>query len=349
LPLKLLKSDNNGGVIKAYNHPLYNVLSTKPNPYLTATHFWSTVEYNRNHFGNAYVWINGAGFSTSLWILPSDEIEICIDDKGIFGKNNSLWYIYKNSKNGDVYKIPSDSILHFKTSTSFDGIKGISVRETLETTLDGNLKAQKMLNKSYENGFTGKVVLQYTGTLSPELEKEYQKRIKDFVDENNNSVIPMMLGTNLQPINTKLADNQFVELKKYSALQIASAFGIKPNQINDYEKSSFSSAEAQQLSFYVDTLLYILKQYEEEMSNKLLTDDEKRVGYYFKFNISVILRADLKTQIESLVSAVANGIYTPDEARGFLDLGSKGCDKLMCNGSNIPVEMIGIQYQKGGE
>lgn len=52
-------------------------------------------------------------------------------------------------------------------------------------------------------------------------------------------------------------------MKKYSALQIASAFGIKPNQIGDYEKSSYASSEAQQLSFYVDTMLYILKQYEE--------------------------------------------------------------------------------------
>lgn len=354
LPLKLLKYDEKGGVTKAYKHPLYNVVSSKPNAYMTSTHFWSTVEYNRNHYGNSYVWIRGAGSKTSLWILSNDDVSIVVDDKGIWGKNNALWYAYtppsKSVEDKVTYKIPFDSVLHFKTSASFDGVEGLSVRDTLATTLDGNMKAQKMLNKSYENGFTGKVVLQYTGTLSDELEKRYTEKIKEFVgDGSDKSVIPMALGTSLQPINTKLADNQFMELKKYSALQIAAAFGIKPNQINDYEKSSYASAEAQQLAFYVDTLLYILKQYEEEMSNKLLSDSEVQQGYYFKFNIQVILRADLKTQIESLTSAVSNGLYTPDEARALLDYPAQGCDKLLCNGSMMPVEMAGKQYKRGGE
>ncbi len=88
----------------------------------------------------------------------------------------------------------------------------------------------------------------------------------------------------LTPLDIKLTDSQFIELKKYSALQIAAAFGIKPNQINDYEKSSYSNSEMQQLSFYVDTMLFVLKQYEEEVNYKLLSDDETEDGLYFKMN-----------------------------------------------------------------
>ena len=55
LPLKLLQQTEKGGVIKAYKHPLYSIAGVRPNPYMTAAHFWSTVEYNRNHYGNAYV------------------------------------------------------------------------------------------------------------------------------------------------------------------------------------------------------------------------------------------------------------------------------------------------------
>lgn len=347
MPLKLLKYTDTGGITKAYGHPLYNIVSSRPNPYMTATHFWSTTEYSRNHFGNGYVWIRGAGSDTSLWHIPPDKVDIIIDDRGIWGKRNALWYLY--SQGEDKYKIPHDSMLHFKTSASLDGVTGLSVRDILSTTLEGNQKAQQMLNSAYDNGFTGKAVLQYTGELNPEMEKKYAKKIEDFVSGNSGlkSVIPMMYGTSLSPINMKLADNQFIELKKYSALQIAAAFGIKPNQINDYEKASYASAEAQQLAFYIDTLLYIIKQYEEELGNKLLTDEERKNGYFFKFNVSVILRADLKTQIESLVSAVSNGIYTPDEARALLDYPSKGCDELICNGSMIPVKMVGEQYKRG--
>lgn len=347
LPLKLQRQTRDGGVERASNHNLYNILGTRPNPYMTATHFWSTVEYNRNHHGNAYVWIKGAGSRTTLWVLPSEQVRAMVDDKGIWGTKNDLWYIYE--QNRETYKISSDSILHFKTSTSFDGVNGLSVRETLETTISGNLTAQGMLNKLYDNGFTAKAVLQYTGSLNDDLTKKYVKGIEDFAmgrDDTVKGIIPIPLGSTLQPLNIKLADNQFVELKKYSALQIAAAFGIKPNQVNDYEKASYAAAEQQQLAFYVDTLLYILKQYEEELSYKLLSDDELAQGYYFKFNVSVILRADLKTQIESLVSAVTNGLYTPDEARALLDYPAKGCDELICNGNIMPVTMAGSQYRK---
>ncbi|MDD2954461.1 MAG: phage portal protein, partial [Parabacteroides sp.] len=118
-------------------------------------------------------------------------------------------------------------------------------------------------------------------------------------------------------------------------------------QIGDYEKSSYASAEAQQLSFYVDTLLYIIKQYEEEITYKLFSADEVSAGLVAKFNVAVILRADLKTQIETLASAVGNFIYTPNEARALLDLENKpGGDRLLGNGASIPVELIGTQYQK---
>ena len=109
-----------------------------------------------------------------------------------------------------------------------------------------------------------------------------------------------------------------MELKKYGALQIAAAFGIKPVQINDYSKSSYSSSENQNLAFLVDTLLFILKQYEEELNYKLLSNKEIADGYFFKFNIGMLLRADMKTQIESITQAISNGLYTPNEGRAVI-------------------------------
>ena len=354
LPLKLLRKTEQGGVEKAYKHPLYRILAYRPNPYMTATHFWSTVEYNRNHYGNGYVWITGAGSETKLWTLPSPDVQVYIDDRGIFGTKNAVWYVYTSSKNGKLYKIPYDSMLHFKTSSSFDGITGRPVRDMLSETLVGNLKAQKMLNKLYDNGFTAKAVVQYTGSLNDELVKKYVKGIEDYATgkiDDVKSIIPIPIGSTLTPLNVNLTDNQFLELKKYSALQIAAAFGIKPNQINDYEKSSYASSEAQQLAFYVDTLLYIIKQYEEEICNKLLSDEEIANGYYAKFNISVILRADSEKQTQSLKEAVQGSLRTPNEARAMLDLPARpGGDVLLCNGSMMPVQMAGQQYSReGGE
>ena len=119
------------------------------------------------------------------------------------------------------------------------------------------------------------------------------------------------------------------------------SFGIKPNQINDYEKSSYENSEMQNISFYVDTELYILKQYEEEMTYKLLTETERKEGMFFKFNESAILRTDAKTQAEILTSYVQNGVYTPNEARSYRNMASiEGGDDLICNGNYIKVKTI---------
>ena len=186
-----------------------------------------------------------------------------------------------------------------------DGIVGISVQDQLKATIEGGAKAQALINKMYDSGFTAKAVLQYTGSLSDDNVKSFVAGIESYAkgelkNEGIENIIPIPLGATLTPLNVKLADNQFIEVKQYTALQIASAFGIKPYQIGDYTKSSYASAEAQQLSFYVDTLLYIVKQYEEELTYKLLAPEECQQGYHFKFNIDVILRADFATKINTL-------------------------------------------------
>ena len=348
LPFKLQRADSISGVKNLYDDPLYQVACVRPNKYTTATSFWSTVEYNRSHYGNAFVWIQGAGSTMQLWILPSNEVEIWKDDAKILSEVDDIFYIY--SHGGHRYYLASEEVLHFKSSCTFDGIVGISVAEQLASTVEGSKKAQKLVNKMYDSGFTAKAVLNYTGDLSDKNAHAFVKGIEQYAkgemkDKGVENIIPIPLGATLTPLNVKLADNQFIEVKQYTALQIAAAFGIKPSQIGDYTKSSFASAEAQQLSFYVDTLLYILKQYEEETDYKLLDKSRISKGDRFKFNVGAVLRADTKTQVDSLCQGIGSFLYTPNEARAFLDLPAKpGGDRLLGNGASIPVELTGSQY-----
>ncbi|OAT74553.1 phage portal protein [Parageobacillus thermoglucosidasius] len=354
LPLKMYQKTERG-VVKSDREELYNVLKLRPNPYMTSTIFWSTLEMNRNHHGNAYVWCRYKGVELQdLWILPSQHVTIVIDDRGILGEKNAVWYRYNDPYDGKTYVFRNDEVLHFKTSATFDGIVGLSVRDILKHTLTGALESQKFMNNLYKTGLTGKAVLEYTGDLDQKARDRLVKGFEQFANGSQNAgkIIPVPLGMKLVPLDIKLTDSQFFELKKYTALQIAAAFGIKPNQINDYTKSSYASAEAQNLAFYVDTLLYILKQYEEEITYKILSNELIGQGYYFKFNINVILRADLKTQMDSLATGVQNAILEPNEARDFLDLPANDYGgNLMANGNYIPLKYLGANYDitEGGE
>lgn len=356
LPLKLMKHDEDAGVISMRGHPLYYVLHNRPNPYMTSTVFWSTMERCRDHFGNAFALITGYPTHTQLWVLDPTRVEIWWDNARLLKDVPDIWYKY-SGEDGREYLLSHSEVLHLPTSNTHDGIVGKPVRQQLAETILGGRKSQKLLNKMYETGFTAKAVLQYTSDLSDESAQKYRRLIERYISGNLKSeglenIIPLEYGSTLTPLNMKLSDGQFLETKQYTALQIASAFGIKPMQIGDYSKSSYASAEAQQLDFYISTMLYIIKQYEEELTEKLLTDEDRKNGLHFKFNVSVVLRADQETQMRTLSTAVTNGVYTPNEARRLLDMPDRdGGDRLYVNGNVLPIELAGIQYTRdtGGE
>ena len=348
LPLKLQQYTPDRGIRIAREHRWYRTLNERPNPFMTASTFWSTVEAFLDHHGNSYALIDESDFDNpKLWLLDPVKVKVIYDDACKLNKTPAVYYRVSYSDGQKIYN--SDEVLHFKSHLTIDGLVGISVREQLHDTIAGNIKAQKLANKLYDNGMMAKAVLQYTGSLSEANQDALSEMVTEYTKDGgskaNRRVIPLPVGTTITPLNLKLTDSQFLELKQYSALQIASAFGVKPYQIGDYTKSSYASAEAQQLSFLVDTLLFKLKQYEEEINYKVLLRDDVTNGYHSKFNVGVLLRADQQTQINTLSAAVSNFLMTPNEARERLDLPSKeGGDQLLGNGASIPVQYTGAQY-----
>ncbi|MDE8676460.1 phage portal protein [Priestia aryabhattai] len=360
MPVKFYQ-ETEKGIEKAASNEAHRLLKLRPNPFMTPSTFWAAVEQNRNHYGNGYVWLrkvfNAQTFGGTydikdMWVMPSDSVQVYIDDAGLLGETGEVWYVYTDKYSGEQYTLRSNEVMHFKTSYSFDGILGVPVKDILKSTVEGGLESQNFMNNLYKSGLTAKAVLEYTGDLDQTAKERLVAGFEAFANgsENSGKIIPVPLGMKLTPLNIKLTDSQFFELKKFSALQIASAFGIKPNQINDYEKSSYANSEMQQLSFYVDTELFILKQYEEEINYKILTPGESDQGLFYKFNEKAILRTDSKTQMEILTKAVDSGIYNRDEARETLNMPRvEGGDILTVNGNVIPVTMAGQQYIKGGE
>lgn len=354
LPLKIQQYTPDKGIRVAREHPYYRMLNERPNRYMTSSSFWSTCEQFRDDRGNAYVWIDTRDPKhPQLWHLDPSDVQVYYDNACKLADVADVYYRYTTP--GGTVTFSSEEIIHLRSHYTTDGITGVSVREQLSSTIRGNIEAQKFINKTIESGMTAKSVLNYTGSLNDAnvqaLVKEVTRYAKgEMKDKGIDNIIPMPVGFSLTPLNLKLADSQFLELRQYSALQIASAFGVKPYQVGDYTKSSYASAEAQQLSFLIDTLLYIVKQYEEELTYKLLTDAEVANGYHVKFNVGVILRADQKTQIETLSTAVSNFLMSPNEARERLDLPSKeGGDQLIGNGSTIPITAVGAQWEEKPE
>ena len=360
MPIKYYQKTDRG-IVEADQTDTSKLLTKRPNPFMTPTTFWNTVEINRNHYGNAYVYMRkkfirqryGGEFRIiDLWVMQSNCVQIVVDDAGIFAGVGRLWYVYTDPTSGRQYVFSTDEVMHFKTSFSFDGITGLPVQQILKDTVSGASASQDFMNKMYESGLTAKATLEYTGELNEGAKEALRQSFEEFGSgaKNVGKILPVPLGMKLTPLDIKLTDSQFFELKKYTALQIAAALGIKPNQINDYSKSSYANSELQQLSFYVDTELFIIKQYEEEINYKMMTEEEQDSGFYYKYNEKVLFRTDSKTQMSYLKEGVGGSIIKPNEARRKLDMpDAEGGDELFANGNIVPLTMAGAAYQKGGQ
>lgn len=350
MPLRVMQRMPDGGVREAMEHPLYRLLRYRPNRFVDAPSFWAAVETQRAHCGNAYIWRQETReHGTQLWLLPSDSVEVWLDDGKRLADRAYLWYVW-TAENGQRYALSHEEIIHLRWGVTTDGIMGIPVSQALLDTVRGNQRAQSMLNKLYENGMTGKAVVQYTGNLSDVNVQSFLSNMQHYAAgevRDGQTFIPVPVGATLTPLNVKLTDSQFLELKRYSASEIAAAFGISPAQLNDYEKSSYASASAQQLDFYMNTLMYISEHYEAALNHVLLSDRDTAAGYYVDFDEQATLRADPEKQIEQLRSAVGNALMTPNEARAELGRPAKeGGDELYANGNIIPLRMAGQQFAK---
>lgn len=359
LPWKYYQNTANGK-IRADPNKAYELLSIRPNPMMTPTTFWTTVELNTQHFGNGYVWLRkkftrskygGKIDLLDMWVMQSDYTTVYIDDIGFFGNKGKIYYHYADPKTGEQYVFKQDDVMHFKTWLSFDGIMGQPVKDILKYTVSGSLASQTFMNNLYEQGLTASMAMQYVSdideTRREALQEKYAKALTG--PKNAGKIIPVPIGFQLMPLKMNLTDAQFFELKKYSALQIAGAFGIKPNHINNYEKSSYANSETQNLSFLVDTMSVRIKGYEEEVNYKSLSQDEKKEDKFYKLNEKVILRVDSKTQAENIIKYVNNGVYLVNEARDYLDKPHvEGGDIPIVNGNCIPLTQVGNQYKKEG-
>lgn len=334
---------------KRVNHETTRVIETQTNSVQTPVQFFTSMEYARNHYGNAYAYIgrDARGRVTGLYPLYPPAVQIWVNDTDTLA-GAPYYYFYTAPQEGGTYWIDPGDIIHVKAwITERTGHAGKSVRQILAESLTGNKAAQAFLNDLYQKGLTANAVVKFVGDLSREKQAKMLDAIEAQARDNGRRMIALPVGFDFQPIDLKLSDSQFFELQKYGALRIAAAFGVKPNFLNDYSKSSYANSAAQNLSFYVDTLLYNVSGYEQEMNRKLLTQAEQAAGIGYKFNLWAILRSDPDKQAEIIQKMVTTGIYSIDEARNKLDLPPcDGGEVHMIPGNYIKLEEIGAYTDK---
>lgn len=314
-PLYLVQ-DTETGIKRATEDPLNELLSLRPNPYMTAVDFWKAIEATRQHEGRSAAVKQYGRKGEILALYPCTVEGMTIDDAGLLKSKlkNKVLIEYRVTGSNTTESGFYEDLLIFKGFT-MDGINTKPVREIVKTTIEGQIKAQNYLNTLFDNGLTNKMVVQLTSDIKDE--KELGKIQSKFsrLYSKGKRIFTVPAGFSVQPVNLSLADAQYEQIRRMSISQIAALFGVKMHQLNDLKDTNNNSLEQQQLNFLVDTLLILYESIEQEATWSLLTKEKRAEGYKARFNTNVILRTDAKTQQEILCGYTTAGIYKPNESR----------------------------------
>lgn len=322
-----VKKETEKGEVLAKDHYLFDKLRLRPNDYMSAIDCYKSFVALAKHWGRSGLFIDRED-GKIIGLYPVKITNCTIDDAGLIKStmNNKILWDYE-SVDGEYGSCFDKDIIVLRDFT-LDGIKGKANRSILSESIDSSLKSQNYLNKLFTNGLTNKIVVQLTSDIKEEKELKSVQAKFDRVYSNNGRVFTVPAGYNVSPLNLSLSDAQFTELRKLSKEEIAMSFRVPLSKLGILRDTT-TSEEQDNIKYLTECLLVIFEQIEQEMDWKLLTTTEREMGYKIRFNLSVLLRTDSKTQAEVISTYVKNGVYDLDYAKDIMGVQKIGGDLII--------------------
>lgn len=337
LPLKLYKDYS---VVSPGEDNLSRMIEYNPYSYLTPLEWVRVMETLKNIYGNSYAMIEyDYNYQPiKMHILDPGYVEPIIE-KG----TKDLWYEVRD-QDGLVY-IHNTNMIHFK-HISTNGYKGINPLDVLKNTIDYDREIKEFSLNQMKNGLKANLVIKLGSKLNEESMKEYTDMLGRF---QKNGILFVDQGKEFQELkNSSFIDPKVFDVESITIARVARVYNIPLHKLLS-EKQSYASAEQADLEYIKDTILPSIRQDEQELNKKLLTEEKKNQGYSFKFNLNGLARADMKTRGDFYFKGIRSSWFTPNEIRSLEELPPVlGGDQLFISRDLIPIDKID-SLLKGGE
>lgn len=304
MPVKLYKGS------KETRSDLNDLVSFAPNPNMTSSQFFKTMEACRDTSGNAYALkaYDESGNLSRIDILDPGRVKAIMDQE-----SGELWYRISPEQGNEIY-VHNYHVLHipFISTNGYSGINPVTV---LFDTISYSESIQKFSVEQLEKGINAAIVLEAPANLG---EKQKDDMVNDFMQtykETSGNILLLESGVTAKSLNLSPVDSKLFEVEKITRSKVAMVYNLPPHLLGDYSDTSFSSQEQQMLEFLMLTMLPIVTAYEQELNRKLLTKRQRKAGYAFRFNMDSILRADAATQADVYQKSIRGGWMKPNEVR----------------------------------
>jgi len=335
VPFKLMQKKGRRRTA-ATKHPLYRLLSLKPNDWQTSFEFRQMLAWHIELCGNAYVFVNRNSQGKILELIPLSPGQVTPD------RDESLRISYKVSGlDGTSRTLTKDQIWHLRGPT-MDGFHGLDVVKLAREAIGLAMATEEAAAQRHKNGIQNSGIYSVESTLDKKQYDDLTNWIGKQFAGLQNAGKPMVLDRGATFLNTSMSsvDAQSNETRKTQVEQICSFMGVLPIKVGFSDKTAtFASAEEMNRAHREDCLSPRWEYFEQSAMINLLTDAEIEDGLYFNFTEEGLLRGSATETKDILLGLVNGGLMYPNEGRDLLDLNPD--DDPASDRLRIPANIVG--------
>lgn len=215
-------------------------------------------------------------------------------------------------------QIPTNDVIHMRAFLRPGSAIGMSVVEYHAEKIGIGLAAERFGAEFYGGGGHPTALFQNTkATIDPTKAAAIKERILGVMKGRRE---PLVLGSDwdYKPLQVSPNESSFLQSQGYTDSQIARLFGPGVAEVLGYTQSGSSLTYSNRVDRSLDLLTYTVMPWVRKFENMWTANIAQ--PQTARMNVSAMLRADPKTQMEMFRTAREIGLYNIDEERGLLDM-----------------------------
>ncbi len=126
-------------------------------------------------------------------------------------------------------------------------------------------------------------------------------------------------GTKFTPLSMSNEDAELILTRGWGVKDVARIYGMPAHMLGEFNNGSKSTTEQLAIEFVSYCLMPWVKRHEEAIERDMFTMQERKSGIYVKYDVSGLMRGDLRSRLAAYATGKQWGIYSTNDIRRKLD------------------------------
>jgi HK97 family phage portal protein len=314
MPCKLYTEAPDGSKRLVDHHPVYDILYSRPNDQQTAFEFKQQMQGHVELRGNAYAEIKPGKRGAVDQLIPMHPDRVHVERIKPSGR---LLYKYNDPLTNNTRTLVQEEVFHLRNFCD-DSAVGQSTIGMACDTFGIALAQQDYSARFLKNDARPPFVFEGTNFKTKADREQFIAMWQEQQTGGNRGKTGILpIGVSIKELGVKPIDQQLLDARKFSRIEICSIFGVPPHLIGETEKTAtYASVEQFNIMYAVHCILPILIMWEQAIQRDLLTSSK----YFAKFSLAALLRGDTASRYSAYHIAIGDGWLCQDEVRALEDM-----------------------------